>query len=106
MSDGKFELLPVLLRECDVVGAEIELVLPQAGSYWRVLDNVTSDQLQDQPSLSEGLEGLEWPLDSHDLYGTYALFVEQPVAITCLRLLLKSWIDLIQLADLPLRRFD
>ena len=45
-------------------------------------------------------------MDSHDLYGTYALFGEQPVAIACPRLLLKGWIDVIQLADLPLRRVD
>ena len=71
-----------------------------------MLDGVTPDQLQDQPSLSAGLEGLEWPLDSHDLQGTYAPFGEQPVASTCSRLLLKSWIDVIQLADLPLRLVD
>ena len=106
LREGMGELLADLLLECDVVGAEIELVLPQAGGYWRVLDGVTPDQLQAQPTFSAGLEGLEWPLDSHDLYGTYALFGEQPVAIACPRLLLKGWIDVIQLADLPLRRVD
>ena len=106
LREGMGELLADLLLECDVVGAQIELVLPQAGGYWRVLDGVTPDQLQAQPTLSAGLEGLEWPLDSHDLYGTYALFGEQPVAIACPRLLLKGWIDVIQLADLPLRRVD
>ena len=35
--EGMGELLADLLLECDVVGAEIELVLPQAGGYWRCL---------------------------------------------------------------------
>ena len=104
--DAISDLLAELLLDCDVVGAQIELVLPIQGSHWRVLDGVAPEQLKDVSELLATTTDFSWPLDAEDSYLAIAPCVDQMLLIGCPRSLLQAWIDVVEMADLPLRRVD
>ncbi len=98
------ELLADLLLDCDVDGAQIELLLPVGACNWRVLDGVTLDKLAAadfsylNPAVSD-----EIPPSQAD-YRSYLSLSDCVVEVSTPRQTLQSWIDVIELADLPLRR--
>lgn len=104
--DAMAELLAELLLDCDVMGAQLELVLPIQGSHWRVLDGVAPEQLEDFTELLATTTDLNWPLDSEDSYLAIAPCADQMLLVGCPRSLLQAWIDVVEMADLPLRRVD
>ena len=104
--DAIADLLAELLLDCNVVGAQLELVLPIQGSHWRVLDGVAPEQLKDFTDLLATTPYLNWPLDAEDSYLAIAPCVDQMLLIGCPRSLLQAWIDVVEMADLPLRRVD
>ena len=59
------ELLADLLLDNDLMGAQVELVLPMDGVQWRVLDGIEPDQLEQvKPALAD----LPWPLQALESY--------------------------------------
>ena len=104
--DAMADLLAELLFDCDVIGAQLELVLPLQGSHWRVLDGVLPDQLMDAPALLAITTELNWSLDAADSYVAIAPCVDQTLLVGCPRSLLQAWVDVVEMADLPLRRVD
>ena len=97
------ELLADLLLDCDIVGAEIALLLPLGACTWRVLDGVHLDKLDRKFQLSN-LGGHDAGVDSKDVYRSYLAISDSVVVVSTPRPTLQSWIDVIELADLPLRR--
>ena len=104
--DAMANLLSDLLLDCDVVGAQLELVLPIQGSHWRLLDGLAPDQLKDFTELLATNTDLNWPLEAEDSYLAIAPCVDQMLLVGCPRSLLQAWIDVVEMADLPLRRID
>ena len=104
--DAIADLLAELLFDCDVVGAQLELVLPIRGSHWRVLEGVTQEQSKDPAKLLETITDLNWPLESADSYVAITPCADQTLLVGCSRSLLHAWIDVVETADLPLRRVD
>ena len=104
--DAIADLLAELLLDCNVVGVQLELVLPIQGSHWRVLDGVAPEQLKDFTELLAKTPDLNWPLDAEDSYLAIAPCVDQMLLIGCPRSLLQAWIDVVEMADLSLRRVD
>jgi len=100
------DLLAELLFDCDVVGAQIELVLPIQGTHWRLLDGVVPELHIDPADLLAITGDLNWPLDAADSYVVITPCVDQTLLVGCPRSLLQAWIDLVEMADLPLRRID
>ena len=100
------DLLAELLFDCDVVGAHLELVLPIQGSDWRVLDGVSPELLIDSGDLRAIITDLDWSLDAADSYAVISPCLDQALLIGCPRSLLQAWIDVVEMADLPLRRVD
>jgi hypothetical protein len=106
------ELLADLLLDHDLIDAQVELVLPMAGVHWRVLDGIEPDQFeQAKPALAD----LPRPLQAQESYtaltslGTAEGSVmgsSVTVALGVMRLHLQAWIDVINQADLVLRRVD
>ena len=106
------ELLADLLLDHDLIDAQVELLLPMAGVHWRVLDGIEPDQFeQAKPALAD----LPWPLQAQESYtaltslGTAEGSVTSSsvtVALGVKRLHLQAWIDVIEQADLVLRRVD
>ena len=104
--DAIADLLAELLLDCDVVGAQLELVLPIQGTHWRVLDGVVSEPQIDSADLLAITTDLNWPLDAADSYVVITPCVDQTLLVGCPRSLLQAWIDVVEMADLPLRRVD
>ena len=100
------DLLAELLLDCDVVGAQLELVLPIQGSQWRVLEGVASESPMDSDALLAITTDLDWSLDAADSYVSIAPCVDQTLLVGCPRSYLQAWIDVVEMADLPLRRVD
>ena len=100
------DLLAELLLDCDVVGAQLELVLPIQGLHWRVLEGVASEPQMDSDALLAITTDLDWSLDAADSYVSIAPCVDQTLLVGSSRSLLQAWIDVVEMADLPLRRVD
>ena len=100
------DLLAELLLDCDVVGAQIELVLPIQGTHWRVLDGAAPELSTDSADLLAITIDLNWSLDAADSYVVITPCVDQTLLVGCPRSLLQAWIDVVEMADLPLRRVD
>ena len=106
------ELLADLLLDHDLIDAQVELLLPMAGVHWRVLDGIEADQFeQAKPALAD----LPWPLQAQESYtaltslGTAEGSVTSSsvtLALGVKRVHLQAWIDVIEQADLVLRRVD
>ena len=106
------ELLADLLLDNDLMDAQVELLLPLAGVHWRVLDGIELGQFeQAKPALAD----LPWPLQPQESYtaltslGTAEGSVpgsSVTVALGVTRLQLQAWIDVVDQADLVLRRVD
>ena len=100
------DLIADLLFDCDVVGAQLELVLPILGSHWRVLEGVAPEQLIDVAELLATTPDLDWPLEFAQSYVAISPCVDQTLLVGCPRSLLQAWIDVVEMADLRLRRVD
>ena len=106
------ELLADLLLDHDLIDAQVELLLPLAGVHWRVLDGIEPGQFEQvKPALAD----LPWPLQPQESYtaltslGTSEDSVtgsSVTVALGVTRLQLQAWIDVMDQADLVLRRVD
>ena len=106
------ELLADLLLDHDLIDAQVELLLPLSGVHWRVLDGIEPGQFEQvKPALAD----LPWPLQPQESYtaltslGTSDGSVtgsSVTVALGVTRLQLQAWIDVMDQADLVLRRVD
>jgi hypothetical protein len=106
------ELLADLLLDHDLIDAQVELLLPLAGVHWRVLDGIEPGQFEQvKPALAD----LPWPLQPQESYtaltslGTSEGSVtgdSVTLALGVTRLQLQAWIDVVDQADLVLRRVD
>lgn len=102
--DAMGEMLAELLFESDVIGAQLELLLPLDGVDWRVLDGVQSDFVDSV--LADRDQSLQWPLNPLESYSCVSSCSDGLLAIGVSRSMLLSWIDMVEQADLPLRRVD
>ena len=106
------ELLADLLLDHDLIDAQVELLLPLSGVHWRVLDGIEPGQFEQvKPALAD----LPWPLQPQESYTALTSLgtSEGPgtgssvtVALGVTRLQLQAWIDVVDQADLVLRRVD
>ena len=100
------ELLADLLLDCDVLGAEIELILPSAACGWRVLDGFCGNDLEPASLSPHQLACLDWSLDPEDVDVCVVPCGDVALAVGVQRPLLQAWIDVMEVADLPLRRVE
>ena len=98
------ELLADLLLDCDVEGAQIELLLPVGACNWRVLDGVNLDRLAAANFSYLNVGVPDESLPSQADYRSYLSISDSVLEVSTPRQTLQSWIDVIELADLPLRR--
>jgi hypothetical protein len=100
------ELLADLLFESDVLGAEILLVLPEATCDWRVLEGVSLSRLEQVPDRSRLLSELTWSIDPDATALALSPCGDAVLALGAARQTVQAWIDVVEIADLPLRRMD
>lgn len=100
------ELLGDLLLDCDLVGVQLELVLPVEGVHWRVLEGWDPRGCHDVHLSAAEWRQLGWPLEAANSDVAWSACGDQPVLVGLPRSALQAWINVVELADLPLRRID
>ena len=100
------ELLADLLLEADLIGAQVELVLSLESCEWRVLNGIHDDQLAVEDRSPAWLDALNWSFESSDCYVSLANCSDDVLAVGVPRVLMQAWIDVVEMADQPLRRVD
>lgn len=100
------ELLADLLFESDVLGAEILLVLPEASCDWRVLEGASLSRLEQAEDRSQLLSELTWSIDPDATVLALSPCADAVLALGAARPTVQAWIEVVEMADLPLRRMD
>ena len=100
------ELLADLLFESDVLGAEILLVLPEASCDWRVLEGASLSRLEQIADRSRLLSELTWSIEPDAAVLALSPCGDGVLALGAARPTVQAWIEVIEIADLPLRRMD
>ena len=93
------ELLADLLLEMNVAGANVELLLPLPGVHWRVMEGLPPGELD---QARRAVVDLPWPLVFEESYTAVMPFDPFIVAVGVSRQYLQAWIDVVEIADLPL----
>ena len=104
--DEMGEFLADLLLDCDVVGAQIELILPLSACHWRVVEGLSEEDINRGVLAPHQLASLDWPLDADAVDVTVAPCGDAALVVGVQRSLLEAWIDVIEVADMPLRRVE
>lgn len=100
------ELLADLFLDADLMGSQVELVLPLESCDWRVLNGINLDQLAIEDRSPSWLDDLNWSLEPSNSYVSLANCAADVLAIGVPRVLMQAWIDVVEMADQPLRRVD
>jgi len=102
--DAVGELIADLILDCDCPGAELVLCLPVDAASWCVVDGCGTD---DSPGLMpQLLKAVELPFDLSESYVTSSPVQDALAVVGVPRSLIEAWSEVMQLADLPLRRVD
>ena len=102
--DAVGELIADLILDCDCPGAELVLCLPMEAASWCVVDGCGTDG---SPGLlSQVLQAVELPFDLAESYVTSSPVQDALAVVGVSRSLIEAWSEVVQLADLPLRRVD
>ena len=98
------ELIADLIFDCDCPGAELVLCLPLQAASWCVVDGYGSDG---SPGLlPQALQAVDLPFDLAESYITSSPVQEALAVVGVPRSLIQGWIEVAELADVPLRRID
>lgn len=98
------ELIADLLFDLDLPGAELVLSLPPSAATWCIVDGLTAEDWDSQGSLRERLGSAELPFDLEQSYLTTSSSPTSVVVAGVPRSLVQAWVEVVESADLPLRR--
>ena len=104
--DEMGELLADLLLDCNVLGAQIELILPPSACSWRVVDGLSESEVADAVLAPHQLVALDWHLDSDDVDVSVVPCGDAALVVGVQSQLLQAWINVVEMADLPLQRVE
>ncbi|AII48239.1 hypothetical protein KR52_03595 [Synechococcus sp. KORDI-52] len=100
------ELIADLLFDVELPGAELVLSLPPAAASWRVLDGLSCD-VEAMPDLRRELPGsLDLPFSLDQSYLMTSVIGDSVAVCGTSRALIQAWVDIVEIADLPLRRIS
>ena len=104
--DAISELIADLVFDLGLPGAELVLSLPPAAATWRVLDGVGTQHEDTQARCRSALESIDLPFDLDQSY-LLTTPIQRSFAVAGIaRSSVQAWIDVIEVADLPLRRIS
>ena len=100
------ELIADLLFDVELPGAELVLSLPPAAASWRILDGLSCD-VEAMPDLRRELPGsLDLPFSLDQSYLMTSAIGDSVAVCGTSRALIQAWVDVVEIADLPLRRIS
>ena len=98
------ELIADLLFDLDLPGAELVLCLPPAASHWCVIDGLSADAFTTDGLRRDCLGSVDLPFDLEQSY-LLTTSIQDSIAVAGIpRSSLQAWIEVSEIADLPLRR--
>ena len=100
------DFLGELLQDCDLPGAQIELVLPLQSCRWRLFETGLNDSICSVEATRAYLAGMDDSLDPGNLYVTKVDVGGDTLVIGVVRSVLQAWIAVVEAADVPLRRVE
>ena len=104
--DAIGELIADLVFDLGLPGAELVLCLPPVSANWRVLDGLGTQHEDAQARCRSALESMDLPFDLEQSY-LMTTPIQHSLAVAGIaRSSLQAWIDVIEIADLPLRRIS
>lgn len=102
--DAIAECLADLVFDLELPGAELVLSLPPAAAKWCVLDGLSEGAEDSIDAFRERVVSCDLPFDPEQSYLALSSY-QDCVAVSALpRPSLRAWVDVVERADLPLRR--
>lgn len=100
------ELIADVLFDLELPGAELVLCLSPAVAHWRVLDGLSADDFTTEGLRRECLVSVDLPFNLEQSY-LLTTPIQDSVAVAGIaRSSVQSWIDVAEIADVPLRRIS
>ena len=100
------DLLGELLQDCDLPGAQVELLLPLQVCRWRLFEVGSEGSVQSVETARVFLAGLDDSLEPGNLDVSTQQVGDDILVIGVVRHVLQAWIDVVAAADVPLRRVE
>ena len=100
------DFLGELLQDCDLPGAQIELLLPLQACRWRLFEAGSRDAVQSVETARAFLAGLDDSLEPGNLDVSMQQVGDDTLVVGVVGSVLQAWIDVVAAADVPLRRVE
>jgi len=100
------DFLGELLLDCDLPGAQIELLLPHPACRWRLFEAGSSEPDQCLAAARTSLAGLQQSVEPDDLDLSFQQVGDDLLVVGVPKPVLQGWIDVADMADVPLRRVE
>ena len=100
------DFLGELLLDCDLPGAQIELLLPHSACCWRLFEAGSSEPDQGLAAARSYLAGLQESVEPDDLDVSFQQVGDDWLVVGVPKPVLQAWIDVADMADVPLRRVE
>ena len=100
------ELIADLLFDLELPGAELVLCLPPAAAHWRVIDGMQEEHWDNNGLCRDSLVSIDLPFNLEKSYLLSTAIQNSTAVAGVARVLLLAWIDVVETADLPLRRIS
>ena len=97
------DFLGDLLLDCELPGAQIELLLPHPACRWRLFEAGSTEVLDAARSC---LAGLQESVEPSDLDVSFQQVGDDLLVVGVPKPVLQGWIDVADMADVPLRRVE
>ena len=104
--DAIGELIADLVFDLGLPGAELVLCLPPASGTWRVLDGLSTQHEDAQARCRSALESMDLPFNLEQSYLLTTPIQDTLAVAGIARSSVQAWIDVVEIADLPLRRIS
>ena len=100
------DFLGELLLDCGLPGAQIELLLPHPACRWRFFEAGSSEPDQCLAEARSCLAGLQESVDPSELDVSFQHVGDDLLVVGVPKPVLQAWIDVADMADVPLRRVE
>ena len=100
------DFLGELLQDCDLPGAQVELLLPLQACLWRLFEAGSMDGVQSVETARSFLAGLHDSLEPGNFDVSMQQVGDDTLAVGVVGSVLQAWINVVAAADVPLRRVE
>ena len=100
------ELIADLLFDLQLPGAELVLCLPPSAAHWCVVDGLSAADITSEGLRRDSLGSVDLPFNLEQSYLLTTPIQDTLAVAGIARSSVQAWIDVVEIADLPLRRIS